>query len=118
MIYALDANVIIHLFKGVGRVAEQMGAVRPASIAIPAVALVEVERGLVNAHSPTRRRRQLDLLLSMARILPFDESAIRIAASLIAHLEKRGEKIGPFDSLIAATAPAIPSAPCGTAGAG
>lgn len=43
--YALDANTVIHLFKGMGGVAKRFLGVPLIEIALPAVVLYELEVG-------------------------------------------------------------------------
>jgi tRNA(fMet)-specific endonuclease VapC len=54
--YALDANTVIHLFKGMGGVAKRFLGVPPVEIALPAVVLYELEVGRLKSRNPERRR--------------------------------------------------------------
>jgi tRNA(fMet)-specific endonuclease VapC len=103
-LFALDANAIIHAFQGKGRVGERLAATTPSRIAIPAIALFEVERGVLRSRNAARRRQQLADLASICRVLAFDERAAQIAARIQFELEGDGKQIGPLDTLIAATA--------------
>lgn len=76
----------------------------PREIAIPAVALYELESGIAKASFAEKRRAQLDELLSLLDVLPFGPPEARAAARIRANLEKRGLPIGPIDTLIAGTA--------------
>jgi tRNA(fMet)-specific endonuclease VapC len=102
--YALDANSLIYSFKGMGRVSERLLATAPREVAVPAVAIYELEVGIAKAVSPRKRRQQLDEFLSWAAILPFSRLEAREAAKIRAELERRGTPIGPLDTLIAGTA--------------
>lgn len=102
--YALDSNTLIHAFQGKGNVAARLAGVSPRLIAIPTIALFEVERGVLKSQNPAKRRRQLTQLTALCTVLPFDERAAAIAARLQVDLEVLGLKIGPLDTLIAATA--------------
>jgi tRNA(fMet)-specific endonuclease VapC len=103
-VLALDTNTVIHFFKGMGRVAENLGKEAPRDIAIPAVVLYELEVGIAGSSRPRQRRESLDALLEVIHILPFDERAASASAELRAQLEKAGSGIGPIDTLIAGTA--------------
>jgi tRNA(fMet)-specific endonuclease VapC len=103
-VLALDTNTVIYFFKGMGRVAEHLGKEAPRDIAIPAVALYELEAGIARSSRPRQRREPLDALLALVHILPFDERAAKASAELRAQLEKAGSGIGPIDTLIAGTA--------------
>lgn len=102
--YALDTNTLIYFFKGAGRVTEHLFNTAPASIAIPAIVLYEIETGIAKSSQPEKRRQQLDQLLEIITLLPFDRPAATCAASIRARLEQTGIPIGPLDTLIAAIA--------------
>ena len=102
--FALDANAVIHAFQGKGAVASRLAAIAPSRIAIPAVALFEVERGVIRSQNAVRRRQQLSELTAVCRVLAFDDRAAQIAARIQVELERAGKQIGPLDTLIAATA--------------
>ncbi len=104
MKYALDTNTLIYYFKGMGNVSTRLLGQLPTSIYIPAIVLYELETGLLKSDSPQKRRQQLQELLSVVEVLPFDDKVAGIAAQVRADLEKRGEPIGPLDVLIAGTA--------------
>ena len=102
--YALDANTVIHLFKGMGGVAKRFLGVPPIEIALPAVVLYELEVGRLKSRNPERRRRDLEELTRFAAILPFGPPEAAAAAQVRADLERTGLPIGPYDVLIAGTA--------------
>lgn len=102
--FALDANTLIYFFKGIGHVGEHLAARSPSEIAIPSVALYELEVGIAQSVQPSRRRAQLDALLAAVAILPFDSAAAKRAAEVSSALRKKGIAIGPMDNLIAGTA--------------
>lgn len=102
--YALDSNTIIHLFRGKGAVAERLAGCSPSQIAIPSVVVYEVERGVLRSQNSARRHQQLQSLLAVCQVLPFHQQAASQAARIQVHLESLGLPIGPFDTLIAATA--------------
>jgi tRNA(fMet)-specific endonuclease VapC len=102
--YVLDTNSLVFFFKGQGRVGERLLAERPADVALPAIVLYELEVGIIRSKAPARRRRQLDIFLDAARVIPFGPAEARAAAEIRGDLERSGEGIGPLDTLIAATA--------------
>ena len=102
--FVLDSNTIIHAFQGKGRVAERLAAVPPSRLAIPAIALFEVELGVLKSRNSALRRKHLSQLADACRILAFDDQCARLAAKLRVDLEDSGCVIGPLDTLIAATA--------------
>lgn len=104
MTYLLDTNTLIYFFKGLGGVAERLLAVPPSRVAVSAVSFYELEVGLARSTAPRKRRTQLDELMAVVRLLPFDAQAAAESARLRVRLESRGTPIGPMDTLIAGTA--------------
>ncbi|MEN3159225.1 type II toxin-antitoxin system VapC family toxin [Alkalimonas sp. NCh-2] len=102
--FALDTNTLIYFFKGQGDVARHLLAQPPQHIAIPAIVQFELEVGVLKSSAPQKRQQQLNQLLRVVRILPFDDDAARQAADIRVTLEQQGQPIGPYDLLIAATA--------------
>ena len=102
--FALDTNTLVYFFKGKGRVAERLLAQPPGEIAIPAVCLYELHVGIRGSQARSRRQEQLENLLELVLVLPFDARCAEVAADLRVRLEHGGQAIGPLDTLIAATA--------------
>ncbi|MBT4268011.1 MAG: type II toxin-antitoxin system VapC family toxin [Deltaproteobacteria bacterium] len=102
--FVLDTNILIYYFKGIGRVAEKMLAQPPGEIGIPAIVLYELQVGIAKASAPKKRKSQLNSLIEIVRILPFGAAEATSAAFIRADLEKKGKPLGPYDTLIAATA--------------
>ncbi len=102
--YVLDTNTLIYFFKGLGNVAENLFAVSPQEIGVPAIVLFELEYGIKKSASPNKRIKQLDEICSLITVLSFTAMEAKLAAGIRAHLEKKGLPIGHYDNLIAATA--------------
>ncbi len=102
--YVIDTNTLIYFFKGMGSVPDNFLGVSPKDIGIPSVVLYELEYGIAKSTSPRKRQAQLKELCSLVQILPFDDEAAKLSASIRASLEKKGNPIGPYDVLIAGTA--------------
>jgi len=102
--FLLDSNSLIHLFGGRGRVTANFLQTPPQEIAIPVIALYELETGIAKSSFPDKRRAQLDDLLSLLHVLPCGPAEARASARIRADLEGRGLMIGPLDTLIAGTA--------------
>jgi tRNA(fMet)-specific endonuclease VapC len=73
-------------------------------VAIPIIALYEIEAGIAKSAQPQKRRNQLGLLLAAVRVLPFDMEAARKSAMLRAAMEAKDTPLGPMDTLIAGIA--------------
>ncbi|MEE4362882.1 MAG: type II toxin-antitoxin system VapC family toxin [Desulfotignum sp.] len=102
--YILDTNTLIYFFKGAGNVADMLLSKSPKDIGIPAIVLFELALGIAKSTNPTKRKIQLDLLVSHVNIFPFGAKEAESAAMIRADLEKKGMPIGPYDTLIAGTA--------------
>ncbi|TMH33552.1 MAG: type II toxin-antitoxin system VapC family toxin [Betaproteobacteria bacterium] len=102
--FVLDTNTVIDYFKGRGKVAERLLAVAPREIGLPAIAVYEVWVGVLGSQHARRRESQYEQFLAVIEVVPFDSAISRRAAELRLALERRGESIGPLDTLIAGTA--------------
>lgn len=102
--FVLDSNCLIYYFKRQGRVVESFLRVSPQEIAIPAVALYELETGIAKSRFTERNRAQLDEVVSWITTLPFGLPEARASARIRASLKAKGRPIGPIDILIAGTA--------------
>ena len=102
--YLLDTNTIIYFFKGLGNVAEILLSKSPKDIAIPAIALYELEVGIAKSNNPKKRKKQLESLVSRITVLPFALKEAGVSATIRAELENQGAPIGPLDNLIAGIA--------------
>ena len=101
--FALDSNALIHMLKGIGGVKNRVEHTRPSDLAVPAVVAYELEFGSLRARNPEARRRELNRLLNVLTVLPFDGHAAHYAARIRFDLERAGKMIGPLDALIAGT---------------
>jgi len=102
-VYVLDTNTLIYFFKGMGNVAEQLLNKPPEEISIPSVVLYELEVGIAKSTNPAKRRKQLDSLVLQITVLPFGVQEAGISAKVRAILEREGQPIGSYDTLIAGT---------------
>lgn len=102
--YTLDTDTLIYFFKGKGKVADQLLAVAPKDIGVSLIVVYEIEVGIQKTADPSQRKKQWEEFLNTCRVLPFDRKEISAAAKIRSQLEKRGEPIGPLDTLIAGTA--------------
>jgi tRNA(fMet)-specific endonuclease VapC len=102
--YVLDSNCLIYFFKRQGRVAENFLKTPPQDVALPAVALYELETGVAKSRFSERNQAQLDEVVSRIAVLPFGVPEAKASARIRARLETQGATIGPIDILIAGTA--------------
>ena len=101
--YILDTNTLIYFFKGMGNVADNLLAVSPKDIGIPAVVLYELEYGISRSTSPKKRTKQLEELCALVEVLAFGSEEAKTSATIRASLEKKETPIGPYDVMIAGT---------------
>jgi tRNA(fMet)-specific endonuclease VapC len=103
-VYALDTNTILDYFRGRGNVSARLLSIAPGEIALPAIVAYEVWVGVLGSRNARRRQIQYEQFLAVIQVLPFDLAVSRKAAEIRLALGRRGETIGPMDTLIAATA--------------
>ena len=102
--FVLDTNTVIDYFKGSGKVAERLLAFAPREIALPSISAYEVWVGVLGSRYAKRRQSQYEQFLSNIEVFSFDSVICRRAAEVRIALERRGQLIGPLDTLIAGTA--------------
>jgi tRNA(fMet)-specific endonuclease VapC len=102
--YLLDTNTLIHFFKGKGNVASRLLSTPPAEIFIPSVVQLELLVGISKSAAPKKRIGEFEEFLSLISVLPFGKEEAEKGAEIRVKLETRGNSIGPYDLLIAATA--------------
>ena len=104
MQYLLDTNILSDLIRHPqGRIAERIRAVGEAQVCTSIIVAAELRYGAAKAGS-ARLARQLEAILGVLEVLPFEAPADAKYGVLRAQLEKRGRPIGGNDLLIAAQA--------------
>lgn len=105
--YFLDSDICIHLMRGnLPHVYEIMRASDPALFGIPSVVEAELRCGAAKSDHPEKNRLLLERFLIPYARIPFDSACSIAYGRIRAELEQSGQKIGPNDLLIAATASA------------
>ncbi len=102
--FVLDTNTLIYFFKDQGKVKSKLLAQSPQDIGIPTIVVYELFVGIEKSPFSEKRSEQLHQLINTVNLLPFDLAASIHAARIRVHLESIGKKIGPLDTMIAATA--------------
>ena len=105
MRYLLDTNVCIAILKGENKqLLKNIQNIENHQIAIPVIVKYELYYGVYKSKKIKDNINKLEDFLQVFQIIPFmDEMAI-IAGKIRANLSLRGNIIGPYDLLIAATA--------------
>ena len=107
MRYLLDTNIVSDVVRNPhGRVTQRIRKVGEAQVCTSIIVAAELHYGSAKKGSP-RLAAQLDAVLGVLEILPFDAPADRIYGALRARLEQSGKLIGANDLLIAAQAIAL-----------
>jgi len=102
--FVLDTNTLIYFFKNKGNVARELLAIQPNKIFVPTIVAYEIHVGVQKTSSTMKRANQLTQFLSNVNVLPFGYFEAVESAKVRAALEKKGQKIGPYDTLIAGVA--------------
>jgi len=102
--YLLDTDTVIYFFKGRGGVAQRLLQTSPSEVALSSISLYELHVGVVRSAQPERTLSQLQELLKLVVLLPFDDAAAQAAAEVRGRLERAGAVIGTLDTLIAGVA--------------
>jgi tRNA(fMet)-specific endonuclease VapC len=107
MRYLLDTNIVSDLVRNPqGRAAERIRRVGEVQVCTSIIVAAELRYGAAKRGSP-RLARQLDAVLGVLDILPFEAPADAAYALIRTRLEQTGRPIGGNDLLIAAQAVAL-----------
>jgi tRNA(fMet)-specific endonuclease VapC len=71
---------------------------------LPSIVAYEAWVGVLGSKNSSKRQAQFEEFLATIEVLPFGAATSRRAAGIRVALARRGELIGPMDTLIAATA--------------
>lgn len=107
--YLLDTDICISLLDGrepdkQQRILARLDGVAQTDVALSAITVSELCFGVENSRNRKSNAAALDTFLLDFLILPFDERVSRETGRVRAELEKRGQRIGVMDTLIAAHA--------------
>lgn len=97
----LDTNTCIALMKGREKAVHRLQQFQPSDCTISTVTSYELLTGVLKCQNPVREREKVLRLMTVVRVLPFDEAAAAKAAEVRAHLESIGKVSGPYDMLLA-----------------
>ena len=99
--YMLDTDTVSLALRGEGDVGEVLLTKKPSEVCISAITLAELRYGERKRNSK-KLRSAIDAFVHMVRVVPFDDQAADMFGKLAATLEKKGTKIGQFDTMLAA----------------
>jgi tRNA(fMet)-specific endonuclease VapC len=112
MNYLFDTDTCISLLDGrepdkQQNILTRLERLRQPEIFLSTVTVSELSFGVENSRFRKINLAALDAFLLDFRIMPFDETAAREAGRVRAELEKKGQRIGAMDTLIAAHAKSL-----------
>jgi tRNA(fMet)-specific endonuclease VapC len=106
--YLLDTNICVFAIRQKSqRLLDRLRQTRPGDMAISTVTLAELRFGAEKSQDPPKNHAALIAFVAPLEIVPFDAAAADEYGRIRAHLEARGEPIGPLDTMIAAHALAL-----------
>lgn len=104
MRYLLDTNIVSDLVRNPsGKVAQRIRSIGESRVCTSIVVAAELRYGAEKRGSP-KLSAQLDAILSVLEIVPFEPPADKAYGSIRTRLEKAGWPIGANDLLIASQA--------------
>jgi tRNA(fMet)-specific endonuclease VapC len=105
MIYLLDTNLCVTFLRApLSRAAQKLAATHPTEIALSVITVAELVRGAYRSLKVSDNLDQVNTLVAQFTCLSLDQTAATHAGRIDAELIARGLRIGPYDTLIAASA--------------
>lgn len=105
--YMLDTNICIYVIN------HRPAHVRPVfnahhgRMCISEITRFELLSGAYKSQTPHKALKNVATFCAMLDVLPLDTSACEHAAQIRAKLEQEGQKIGPYDTLVAGHAQSL-----------
>ena len=104
MIFLPDTNAVSNFLRGTNPALIARMHAEFSSLRLSALVVAEREFGILHHASGLRFRREFESLVASLPVEPFTREDAAVYARLRSTLEKRGQGIGPIDTLIAAQA--------------
>ncbi|MCI0184662.1 type II toxin-antitoxin system tRNA(fMet)-specific endonuclease VapC [Sulfoacidibacillus ferrooxidans] len=105
MLYMLDTNICIYLIKRRSdELLERMRVFRTGEIVVSVVTVAELQYGVSKSENKERNQAALESFLLPLEIANFSFEETVVYGNVRAELERRGQTIGPLDTMIAAHA--------------
>jgi len=102
--FLIDTDWVIDHFNGVTQVTLRLKELQPRGLGLSVVSAAELWEGAYFSRDAKRSQETLEGFLSGVDILGLDEEICKRFGQLRGAMRKRGQTIGDFDLLIAATA--------------
>ena len=99
--HLLGTDTVVELVRGrADHLLPRLDA-QPAALAVSTITVAELDYGVETSRRPDALRQDIEAMLTLLAVLPFDRAAAR-QTGLIRHaLAVAGTPIGPYDTLIA-----------------
>ena len=102
--FLIDTDWVIDHFNAVAHVTRRLKELEPRGLGLSVITAAELWEGVYFSRDPKRSQVMLEEFLSGVVVLGLDEEICRRFGQLRGSLRKRGQIIGDFDLLIAASA--------------
>jgi tRNA(fMet)-specific endonuclease VapC len=102
--FLIDSDWVIDHLHGVAHVTRRLKELEPRGLGLSVISAAELWEGVYFSRDPKRSQAMLEEFLSGVVILGLDEEICKRFGQLRGSLRKRGQIIGDFDLLIAASA--------------
>jgi tRNA(fMet)-specific endonuclease VapC len=102
--FLIDTDWVIDHFSGITQVTQRLKELQPRGLGLSVVSAAELWEGVFYSRDPKRSQETLEGFLSGVGLLGLDEEICKQFGQLRGSMRKRGQTIGDFDLLIAATA--------------
>jgi len=102
--YMLDTDICIRVLRDRPQSARERFNAEAEGLCISSVTLGELLYGAEKSARPAHHRRQVDSFAALLQVLDFDGPAALHFAEIRASLERKGQSIGAYDTMIAAHA--------------
>ncbi len=99
--YMLDTNLCIRVLRDRPAGLRERFNAEADGLCISTIVLTELLVGAEKSNRPDETRREVSRFASRLEVLPFDDAAAAHAAEIRASLERVGQGIGGYDTLIA-----------------
>lgn len=99
--YMLDTNLCIRVLRDRPAALRERFNREADALCISTIVLTELLVGAEKSNRPAEVRREVGRFAARLSVLPFDEVAAGHAAEIRANLERKGQGIGGYDTLIA-----------------
>jgi len=102
--FLIDTDWVIDHFNGITHVTRRLKELQPQGLGLSVVSSAELWEGVYFSRDPKHSQETLEGFLLGVDVLGLDEEICKRFGQLRGSMRKRGQTIGDFDLLIAATA--------------